>query len=187
MVMTFVKKRTIKKCEEIIEIELQRRKTQLNEDNRKQLLTKIIEIVSSAQNEYSDCKIYNLVGYLLDSNYPAASDIERCSKVVKEELQKNNIAFDNNQLIELTKEIMRISWSKGSDYSSKMIRAYTQAYYLDEHLELLRFAYMTALEWKEFFCLCPGRPSSISIPRPTIPRASRRSSRKSLRPRAAKC
>ena len=130
MVMTFVKKRTIKKCEEIIEIELQRRKTQLNEDNRKQLLTKIIEIVSSAQNEYSDCKIYNLVGYLLDSNYPAASDIERCSKVVKEELQKNNIAFDNNQLIELTKEIMRISWSKGSDYSSKMIRAYTQAYLL---------------------------------------------------------
>ncbi len=126
--MTFVKKRTIKKCEEIIEIELQRRKTQLNEDNRKQLLTKIIEIVSSAQNEYSDCKIYNLVGYLLDSNYPAASDIERCSEVVKEELQKNNIAFDNNQLIELTKEIMRISWSKGSDYSSKMIRAYTQAY-----------------------------------------------------------
>ena len=56
------------------------------------------------------------------------SDIERCSEVVKEELQKNNIAFDNNQLIELTKEIMRISWSKGSDYSSKMIRAYTQAY-----------------------------------------------------------
>ena len=130
MVMTFVKKRTIKKCEEIIEIELQRRKTQLNEDNRKQLLTKIIEIVSSAQNEYSDCKIYNLVGYLLDSNYPAASDIERCSMVVKKELQKNNIAFDNNQLIELTKEIMRISWSKGSDYSSKMIRAYTQAYLL---------------------------------------------------------
>ena len=50
--------------------------------------------------------------------------------VVKKELQKNNIAFDNNQLIELTKEIMRISWSKGSDYSSKMIRAYTQAYLL---------------------------------------------------------
>ncbi|MGI6761471.1 MAG: hypothetical protein ACOX5H_09265 [Bacillus licheniformis] len=43
------------------------------------------------------------------------------------------------------------------------VGAYTQAYYLDEHLELLRFAYMTALEWKEFFCLCPGRPSSISF------------------------
>ena len=38
------------------------------------------------------------------------------------------------------------------------VGAYTQAYYLDEHLELLRFAYMTALEWKEFFvCVRDGR------------------------------
>ncbi|MCY7790515.1 hypothetical protein [Bacillus haynesii] len=36
------------------------------------------------------------------------------------------------------------------------VGAYTQAYYLDEHLELRRFAYMTALEWKEFLLFVSG-------------------------------
>ncbi|BCE11373.1 hypothetical protein RSC2_03169 [Bacillus paralicheniformis] len=48
-------------------------------------------------------------------------------------------------------------------FTGMIVSAYTQAFYLDEHLEICRFVYMTAREWKEFFCLCPGRPSSISF------------------------
>ncbi|MFB6499520.1 hypothetical protein [Bacillus haynesii] len=36
------------------------------------------------------------------------------------------------------------------------VGAYTQAYYLDEHLEIRRFTYMTALEWKEFLLFVSG-------------------------------
>jgi len=36
------------------------------------------------------------------------------------------------------------------------VGAYSQAYYLDEHLEIRRFAYMTAAERKEFLLFVSG-------------------------------
>ncbi|GIN77896.1 hypothetical protein QNH18_02155 [Bacillus paralicheniformis] len=41
-------------------------------------------------------------------------------------------------------------------FTGMIVSAYTQAFYLDEHLEIYRFVYMTAREWKEFFLFVSG-------------------------------
>ncbi|MDN5387592.1 MULTISPECIES: hypothetical protein [Bacillus] len=41
-------------------------------------------------------------------------------------------------------------------FTGMIVSAYTQAYYLDEHLEIRRLVYMTAKEWKEFLLFVSG-------------------------------
>ncbi|WP_227005560.1 hypothetical protein [Bacillus paralicheniformis] len=41
-------------------------------------------------------------------------------------------------------------------FTGMIVSAYTQAFYLDEHLEIRRFAYMTAVERKEFLLFVSG-------------------------------
>lgn len=55
-------------------------------------------------------------------------DVERCMGIVKELLTKENVSVDYNTLKEITVDIMNISYSKGGDYSDKIISSYAETY-----------------------------------------------------------
>ena len=65
--------------------------------------------------------------------YANSNDIERCKKIIKEELLKKNKILNHASLDEITIEIMNISYSKGGDYSEEIIRSFATVY-IDELL-----------------------------------------------------
>ncbi len=65
--------------------------------------------------------------------YADSNVIERCKKIVKEELLKKNKNLNNISLDKITIEIMNISYSKGGDYSEDIIRSFAMVY-IDEFL-----------------------------------------------------
>lgn len=65
--------------------------------------------------------------------YADSNDIERCKKIIKDELLKKNKNLNNISLDKITIEIMNISYSKGGDYSEDIIRSFAMVY-IDEFL-----------------------------------------------------
>lgn len=65
--------------------------------------------------------------------YVDKNDIERCKKIVKEEILKKNKELNGISLEEITIDIMNISYSKGGDYSEDIIRSFAMVY-IDEFL-----------------------------------------------------
>ncbi len=60
--------------------------------------------------------------------YADLNDIERCKKIIKEELLKKNKILNHISLDEITIKIMNISYSKGGDYSEEIIRSFAKVY-----------------------------------------------------------
>ncbi|MEG0979909.1 MAG: hypothetical protein RSE39_07755 [Oscillospiraceae bacterium] len=56
------------------------------------------------------------------------SDIKRCTKIVEEELVKNNVNVNDETLNKITLDIMNISYSKGGDYSDNIIQSFAETY-----------------------------------------------------------
>ena len=65
--------------------------------------------------------------------YADSNAIERCKKIIKDELLKKNKNLNNISLDKITIEIMNISYSKGGDYSEDIIRSFAMVY-IDEFL-----------------------------------------------------
>ncbi len=65
--------------------------------------------------------------------YADSNVIERCKKIIKDELLKKNKNLNNISLDKITIEIMNISYSKGGDYSEDIIRSFAMVY-IDEFL-----------------------------------------------------
>ena len=65
--------------------------------------------------------------------YETSNDMDRCKKIVKEELIKKNKDLKTISLEEVTIDIMNISYSKGGDYSEVVIRSFAKVY-IDEFL-----------------------------------------------------
>ena len=59
-------------------------------------------------------------------------DILRCTKIIRDELNKKNINVDEKILNKITVDIMNISYSKGGDYSNDIIRSFTETYIEEE-------------------------------------------------------
>jgi hypothetical protein len=65
--------------------------------------------------------------------YSSEDDLIRCKGVVENLLNKRNIDYTDEQLTEITKDIMGVSYSHGGDYSNDMIIAFGKGY-LDHEL-----------------------------------------------------
>lgn len=59
-------------------------------------------------------------------------DVSRSIETVKKELNKRNISVEEKILIEIVKDIMNISYSKGGDYSEKVICNFARVYIEEE-------------------------------------------------------
>ncbi len=55
-------------------------------------------------------------------------DINRCTEIVSKELLKNNVNVNEEVLNEITLDVMNISYSKGGDYSVKIIQSFAETY-----------------------------------------------------------
>jgi len=60
--------------------------------------------------------------------YANQKDIERCKIIVIDELSKQNIKLEDDVVDKITVDIMNISYSKGGDYSNKIIRRFAEVY-----------------------------------------------------------
>lgn len=60
--------------------------------------------------------------------YASDDDIVRCTEIVKKELMKKNVDFNDDILKKITLDIMGISYSKGGDYSDSIIHSYAKIY-----------------------------------------------------------
>ncbi|TCL56682.1 hypothetical protein EDD76_111176 [Kineothrix alysoides] len=57
-----------------------------------------------------------------------AKDIRNCTEIVKKELLKNNVNVGNDILNKITLDVMNISYSKGGDYSNKVMQSFAETY-----------------------------------------------------------
>lgn len=55
-------------------------------------------------------------------------DILRCTEIVRKELLKNNVNFNDGILNKITIDVMNISYSKGGDYSDLVIQRFAETY-----------------------------------------------------------
>lgn len=55
-------------------------------------------------------------------------DLDRCKKIVEKILHSKGIKVSEKAVIEITKDIIGISYAKGGDSSSDMIYAFAEAY-----------------------------------------------------------
>lgn len=62
-------------------------------------------------------------------------DVNRCIDIVKNELNKKGIEVDSDILSKISEEIMNICYSKGGDYSNKIIQSFSETY-VEEKLYL---------------------------------------------------
>ena len=60
--------------------------------------------------------------------YANENDIMRCTQVIQKILEKNNLFFNEALAEKIAIDVMRISLSKGGDYSEKVIRAFAEVY-----------------------------------------------------------
>jgi len=71
------------------------------------------------------------------------NDINRCTEIVKNELIRCNVNVSEEILNKITGDIMDISYSKGGDYSDKIIQSFAETYvekqlykkFLDSHFQ----------------------------------------------------
>jgi hypothetical protein len=57
-----------------------------------------------------------------------SKDIRNCTEIVKKELLKKNVNVSNDILNKITLDIMNISYSKGGDYSIKVMQSFAETY-----------------------------------------------------------
>ncbi|SHO43810.1 hypothetical protein [Anaerocolumna xylanovorans] len=57
-----------------------------------------------------------------------SNDISRCTEIVRKELLKNNVNVSDEILNKITLAVMNISYSKGGDYSDKIIQSFAKTY-----------------------------------------------------------
>ena len=57
-----------------------------------------------------------------------SKDIRNCTEIVKKELLKNNVNVNDDILNKITLDVMNISYSKGGDYSDKIIQSFAETY-----------------------------------------------------------
>lgn len=57
-----------------------------------------------------------------------SKDIRNCTEIVKKELLKNNVNVSDDILNKITLDVMNISYSKGGDYSNKVIQSFAETY-----------------------------------------------------------
>ncbi len=55
-------------------------------------------------------------------------DIRNCTEVVRKELLKHNVTVNDEILNKITLDVMNISYSKGGDYSDKIIQSFAETY-----------------------------------------------------------
>jgi hypothetical protein len=55
-------------------------------------------------------------------------DIRNCTGVVRKELLKHNVTVNDEILNKITLDVMNISYSKGGDYSDKIIQSFAETY-----------------------------------------------------------
>lgn len=60
--------------------------------------------------------------------YAPEKDIERCMKIVKSELAKENVVVDDKTLKEIAIDIMNISHSKGGGHTNDIIKSFAETY-----------------------------------------------------------
>jgi len=65
--------------------------------------------------------------------YAQKEDIERCNKIVEEELKRREIKVDEDIIKKITEDIMNISYSTGGDYSYDVLKSYTEEYFKEEN------------------------------------------------------
>jgi hypothetical protein len=57
-----------------------------------------------------------------------SKDFRHCTEIVKKELLKNNVNVDDDFINKITLDVMNISYSKGGDYSDKIIHRFAETY-----------------------------------------------------------
>lgn len=57
-----------------------------------------------------------------------SKDIRNCTEIVKKELLKNKVNVNDDILNKITLDVMNISYSKGGDYSEKIIQSFAETY-----------------------------------------------------------
>ncbi|MGB8454719.1 MAG: hypothetical protein WCD89_20615 [Anaerocolumna sp.] len=65
--------------------------------------------------------------------YANSNDIIRCTEIVRKELLKNNVNVNEEVLNKITLDVMNISYSKGGDYSDKIIQSFAETYVEKRH------------------------------------------------------
>ena len=70
--------------------------------------------------------------------YATDEDVNRCLSIVKEELDKQGLKLESSKILEVTKDIMNISYSKGGDYSEKTISSFAETYIEEELYKFLK-------------------------------------------------
>lgn len=60
--------------------------------------------------------------------FASKEDVSRCTLIVKEQLGKRGVGVADDIFKKITEDIMNISYSKGGDYSDKIIRSFAETY-----------------------------------------------------------
>nr|WP_314289384.1 succinylglutamate-semialdehyde dehydrogenase [uncultured Capnocytophaga sp.] len=60
--------------------------------------------------------------------YATAEDLQKCMVIVREILDSKAITINDEQCQAITLEVMGISYAKGGDYSSEVIKSFAESY-----------------------------------------------------------
>lgn len=60
--------------------------------------------------------------------FASKEDVSKCTWIVKEQLGKRGVGVADDIFKKITEDIMNISYSKGGDYSDKIIRSFAETY-----------------------------------------------------------
>ncbi|MCX4342083.1 MAG: hypothetical protein OSJ72_20990 [Lachnospiraceae bacterium] len=60
--------------------------------------------------------------------FSSRDDFRRCTEIVRKELYSKNIVVKDEILKKITEDVMNFSYSKGGDYSSKILRSFAEVY-----------------------------------------------------------
>ena len=60
--------------------------------------------------------------------YATTEDLQKCMVIVREILDSKAITINDEQLQSITLEVMGISYAKGGDYSSEIIKSFAESY-----------------------------------------------------------
>ena len=60
--------------------------------------------------------------------YATAEDLQKCMVIVREILDNQAITINEEHCQAIALEVMGISYAKGGDYSSELIKSFTESY-----------------------------------------------------------
>ena len=60
--------------------------------------------------------------------YTTTEDLQKCMVIVREILDSKAITINDEQCQAIALEVMGISYAKGRDYSSEIIKSFTESY-----------------------------------------------------------